>query len=414
MPTLPTSAVFDDSASVVAPANPPAAKDPLPGDQWQRIDVVGVLSPSAEELALMPAIGVDRATETIHGFIVAQEGPFKSNGRGEFDRQSLDAIRKLMAAAPSWLKSRFTHPDLSNDGLGKFLGRVTDPRLDFITHRESQGQLKMNRIAVVRGDLHIDPSSHDTPSGDIGKYVMDLAESDPDAMSSSLVLKSDQEFRLKPDGTRQTDIDGELLPPLWRPVALHAVDVVDTGDAVDGLLSANFDAESLPDSVVRQASALMDRQFAGKPPEFVRDRCIKWLNRFLVRKFGLADNYGEWPADLAMGDGDGPVKPDGAVDDPAKHDGCRSAKGLHYQKECRQCGKIIDSCGCKDRLRESRMIRMGTCPDCLTPDNPKSPADDFQGQNDPDNPQGYDSHLDPQKRSMELKASEMETEAELW
>ena len=81
----------------------------------------------------------------------------------------------------------------------------------------------------------------------LGAYVMDLAESDPDALSSSLVLQRDEELRLDRRGRPLVDNEGIELPPLWRPTKIHASDIVAVGDAVDGFLSA----DSLPDAVVR-------------------------------------------------------------------------------------------------------------------------------------------------------------------
>ncbi len=230
-------------------------------------------------------VGVDRATEVITGYIVAQEGPFKSEDRGEFDVAALKSIVRLMRASPNGLKSRFTHPDLSNDGLGKFLGRVKNPRLDKISVRESQGQGLSDEITVVRSDLHIDPSSHNTPSGDLGTYVMDLAESDPDAMSSSLVLTVDLEYRIDKKGRPKKDDDGNELPPLWRPVRLHASDVVDTGDAVDGLLST-LTTDGLPDAAVRQGAAMLDKVFADQTRDVVEARLHAWMGRYLTRRYG--------------------------------------------------------------------------------------------------------------------------------
>ncbi len=230
-------------------------------------------------------IGVDRdagEAGVIHGFIMAQEGRFKSEGRGEFDKDALKQIVKLTKAAPNGLKSRFTHPDLSNDGLGKLLGRVKNPRLDKISTRESDGQQKDDEINVVRGDLHLSLTSRNTPSGDIGGYVMDLAESDPDALSSSMVITAEQEYRIDRKGRPAQDEHGETLPPLWRPLRLHASDIVDTGDAVDGLLSA----EGLPDGIVRQAAALLDKQFVGQSREVVEERALAWLIRYLDHRDG--------------------------------------------------------------------------------------------------------------------------------
>lgn len=217
------------------------------------------------------SVGVDRENNVIRGFVVAQEGVFKSEGRGEFDLQSLRQIVKLMKNDPKGLKSRFAHPTLSDDGIGKFLGRAKNPKLD--------GDR-------VRADLFLDPTSFDTPSGNIGKYVMDLAASDSDALSSSLVLQAEELVRLNEDGTRKEDEDGDPLPPIWRPIALHASDIVDTGDAVDGLLSDEW----LPDSAVRDGVKLLDGAFSNKGETFIRSHCEMWLNRYLGMRFKKSDS----------------------------------------------------------------------------------------------------------------------------
>lgn len=221
--------------------------------------------------AKAPPIGVDRENNIIRGYVVAQRGPFKSEGRGEFDDKSLSQIVSLMAAKSAGTKARFSHPSLSSDGIGTFLGRAKDPRLD---------------NDRVRADLYLDASSFDTPNGNLGKYVLDLAESDPDALSSSLVLHTEKVSRLDGKGRPLTDDKGNELPPLWYPTAIHASDLVDTGDAVDGLLSAGIEIDGLSDAIVRRGVELLDRQFAGKSPEFIRERCRGWLERYLSLRFG--------------------------------------------------------------------------------------------------------------------------------
>ncbi len=250
-----------------------------PTTDWLRASARGV------PLATDGQPGVDRNAEVIRGMIIAQEGPFKSEGRGEFDQKALRSIIKLIKAAPNGLKSRFAHPSLSDDGIGKLLGRVKNPRIDTITTRDSEGTRKDDEIKVVRGDLHLDPASHSAPSGDLGAYIMDLAESDPDAMSSSLVLQADEEFRLDSKGRPKLDDEGNELPPLWRPLTLHASDVVDTGDAVDGFLSAET-IDGLPDAVVRRACELLDTQFGDADRETITARCQAWLGRYLDHRFG--------------------------------------------------------------------------------------------------------------------------------
>jgi hypothetical protein len=202
-----------------------------------RSRVPAVVRPTLQQLrastpAAMP-IGVDRQNNVLRGYIVAQVGPFKTPGRGEFDRQSLDAIVRLGNATPLGLKSRLDHATLFDDNVGKFLGRARNFRMG--SAMDATGV----RVDAVRADLHFDQTALDEPLGGgkpIGQYVMDLAESDPAALSSSLVLMTKVEYRLRPDGTVQTDEYGDPLPPLWRPTELDGSDIVSMGDAVGGLL----------------------------------------------------------------------------------------------------------------------------------------------------------------------------------
>ena len=240
-------------------------------------------------------IGVDRARQMIQGFVVAQEGAFKTEDRGEFDKKALRAIVKLMRTEPIGLKSHFRHPDLSHDGLGKLLGRAKNPFLDTLKLQRNGETVE---VEAVRADLHFSQTAFNTPGAvDFASYVMDLAEEDPDALSSSLVLKIEEEVRLEKDGTRKRDEDGNALPPLWRPLALHAADIVDTGDAVDGLLSASLSADGLPDEVVRKASALFKQQFAGKSRLFVEPRLLSWVARVLDHYYGDDEIPGPGPDD---------------------------------------------------------------------------------------------------------------------
>ncbi len=232
-------------------------------------------------------IGVDREAGMIRGVILAEEGPFKSEGRGEFDSDAISQIVKLGQAKPRGLKVRFTHPDVSNDGLGKYLGRTTNIRKQFVMRETDEGRAR--EVAVVRGDHTFSDSAHNTPSGDLATYIMDLAEDDPDALGMSLVLKADEEFRTDSKGNLATNADGEALPPLWRPTSLHAVDFVDTGDATNSLLAY----DDLPDNVVRQATELLRQQFAGKDRDFVESHLRGYVEKVL-------SHY--WPLDGELGD----------------------------------------------------------------------------------------------------------------
>ena len=76
------------------------------------------------------------------------------------------------------LKSRFTHPTWENDGLGSYLGRITDLRVEG------------NRVL---GDLHFAKSAHISPSGNLADYLMTLAEEDATAAGLSIVFHHDRQ-----------------------------------------------------------------------------------------------------------------------------------------------------------------------------------------------------------------------------
>jgi len=244
-----------------------------PAPRWRNLRTAGKV------------IGVDRGANNgagmLRGFVVAQQGPFKSEGRGEFDNAALREIMRLGNTAPKGLKSRFTHPDMSADGLGKFLGRASN--FNMSTATDSAGE----KVPAVRADLNFDPSAHDTPSGDLAGYVMRLAENDPEALSSSLVLEAEETYRLESDGTPARDDDGEIRPPLWRPTRLHASDIVDTGDAVDGLLSAELSTDNLPMRQLWRGAQFLDEVFKGQPREVVEARLLNYLRRYLARRFPM-------------------------------------------------------------------------------------------------------------------------------
>lgn len=236
--------------------------------RWLRADVTA------------PPIGVDRENKIIRGFVMAQEGPFKTEGRGEFDLKGLRQIVRLANSKPSGLKSRFAHPSLSGDGIGTFLGRVRGAKMGVVQIERNGELLERN---AVRGDLHLDPTSFTSPNGNLGQYVMDLAESDPSAMSSSLVIVPDEQVRLDNHGKPRKDEAGNDLPPIWWPLELHASDIVDEGDAVDGFLSA----DGLTDELVRKGYEMLRGFLPGQPRDVVEARLQAWLGRALDCRYGV-------------------------------------------------------------------------------------------------------------------------------
>ena len=221
------------------------------------------------------AAGVDRANNVIRGYIVAESGDFKDK-RGAFDKASLQRIVELGNSAQSGLRSRLSHPNESDDGLTKHLGRSRNFRLDSGGRR-------------VRADLHLSQVALQEPVGGgkpIGQYAMDLAEEDPGALGASLVLKSTKTARQGPDGER--------LPPHWMPEQLLASDLVADGDAthgdllsVDGLDSFLEGSDRrLPTKLAVVATEYLNQMFPTADRDVLEARFNGFRDRYLNLRFG--------------------------------------------------------------------------------------------------------------------------------
>lgn len=98
-------------------------------------------------------------------------------GHGKWvDKDFIVAASKQLKAKTEGVKSRYTHPDMSGDGLGKGLGRVV--------YSGVEGD-------SLRGDVHFWKSAHNTPEGNLAEHVMQLAEEDPKAFGISITFEQD-------------------------------------------------------------------------------------------------------------------------------------------------------------------------------------------------------------------------------
>jgi hypothetical protein len=210
----------------------------------------------------------------IRGVAVATMGEARGH-RMWLDSEFLDALTESVNQSPKGVKARFTHPGLSSDGLGKYLGKFRRAyRVD----------------NLVRADLEFAASAHDTPDGDLAGYVMDMAEESPEDFGTSIVFEPDygEEDRFT---TENSDEKGRFVSPdpenkeNYRHARLHrlrATDVVDEPAAnPDGL----FHATGIPehaDEYLSYALGLSDDvpaiEFDIEP-----DRLRSFVQRFLDR-----------------------------------------------------------------------------------------------------------------------------------
>ena len=190
-------------------------------------------------------VGVDREAHVLYG-VSAMQAVEALGHRLMIDRVTLRQFAERANATRNGLKSRFTHPGLSADGLGKHLGRMRDFRVE--------GD-------KVLGDLYLSETAARSPNGDLRAYVESLAEEDPEAFGMSVVVDGYGAWVLG-DGREQED-DGGQRPqgardkfPALRIVEAYAVDAVDEPAANrDGLFGAFRHTTS---ELAAQVYALLD------------------------------------------------------------------------------------------------------------------------------------------------------------
>ena len=184
-------------------------------------------------LRAMPVLSVDRERHIIYGVSAAQAVEALGHGM-VLDGKTIAQVVEHGNAARNGVKSRFAHPGLSSDGMGKHLGRLRNFR--------QEGDKAI-------ADLHIADSAFKSPSGDLGTYIMDMAEDDPDMFGLSMVVRGERFWTLA-DGSEVAAVteDGERTKrpenattqhPVLRVAQLVAVDAVDEPAANrDGLFAA--------------------------------------------------------------------------------------------------------------------------------------------------------------------------------
>jgi len=200
------------------------------------------------------------------------------------DLEMITQVATFANAGDRGLKSRFTHPSMSSDGLGRHLGRIQDV--------EVQGDQAI-------GDLHLAMMSHDTPDGDLADYVMDLASEDPEMAGLSIVFDYDyqamEDFHLAHGAEWAEDDWGKYLSlenfdspdelntenlVHVRMSGLRAADIVDEPAANEGGL---FDRQSAPRDAdrflafVARISEEDPGEFSGIDPDRARAFLGRWL-----------------------------------------------------------------------------------------------------------------------------------------
>lgn len=249
--------------------------------------------------------GGDFGAGVIYGYSVITEGEALGHSMW-IDKEFLNQVATAGNEKPAGLKSRFTHPGLSGDGLGKAIGKSKNFRV------------KGNQVFA---DLHFFESAHELPElGDAAGYLMGMAEEAPEDFGTSIVfdpdVKAEREFIAANGGKVVEDDEGTHYGKFQSPdkknkknfrharlASLNASDVVDEPAAnPHGMFSAGF----LPGSeLAARAEAVLSFAFgltdeapdelaAGPHPERARVFVQGFLERHGL-EFKKKDNT-EHPA----------------------------------------------------------------------------------------------------------------------
>lgn len=193
------------------------------------------------------------------------------------DRVMLTEVAGAINAAPEGIKGRFTHPGLSSDGLGSYLGRYKN------------AAVVGDRVVA---DLHFAQSAHETPDGDLASYVMQLAEDDPQAFGTSIVFEDDPKSR-KEFEAQHLDEEGNFQTPDKKNTknyrharlrSLRAVDAVDSPAAnPDGLFHRRQELAADAEDMLCFAFGLTDQPPQLRQLSVDPSRIERFVRSFMER-----------------------------------------------------------------------------------------------------------------------------------
>ena len=147
---------------------------------------------------------VDRVKKIIYGAALLKIGRVRDARGWLVTRRTLEQALRFSQQQPKGVKARWDHPSRENSGMGAYLGQWLNFRID--------GDM-------LRADLHLSELAFKTPSGDLGSYVLDMAEYSPDSFGASISAGFAEDF----DG-KELSISSVL-----------AFDIVDSPAGTDGM-----------------------------------------------------------------------------------------------------------------------------------------------------------------------------------
>ena len=201
--------------------------------------------------AKSPASGVDG--RTIKRAKVIEAGDLNDSRPIVVDAVTLQQVADIGNGATRGIKARWTHPHMSSDGLGTTVARARNFRVE--------GN-------AVYADFTMLSASDNSPKGQQGAYLLELAQEDSETFGLSIVADFSDEMLAALESLKP----GEKAP--LRIKGLRAVDFVDEPAATRGGLFDLYDKRDLAPVV----SSLIETHFSGVPKKEVVERLLGFLS----------------------------------------------------------------------------------------------------------------------------------------
>jgi polyhydroxyalkanoate synthesis regulator phasin len=220
------------------------------------------------------SLRVDAEAKRVNGAAILQLGSLaEGDARPWFiDEMSMAQALSLAGSFQKGLKARWTHPNMSSDGLGNYLGRWRNFRLS-----ESGDTLL--------ADLHLARTAFRGGDESRGQWVLDMADDDPEAFGVSLAPRSLDLAAMEREETE----DGKQ--PM-RFLSLTAADVVDEPAATrGGLFGGQLSVATAPAA----ATQFLDVMFEDADADVIRERAAAFVETYLSTRFGGAVNHDKEP-----------------------------------------------------------------------------------------------------------------------
>jgi hypothetical protein len=192
------------------------------------------------------------------------------------DQDFMSDVVAAINAKDTGTKARFTHPGLSSDGLGTYLGKLHDAVLI-----DDQ----------VIADLHFKEAATKTPDGNLADYVMTLAAEAPEDFGLSIVFDNDEESSLA--HMYDNTFNGRFVSPdeenknnyiHARLASLRAGDVVDSPAAnPNGLFHRQQEFAAEAEQIFEYTFGLSDAKPDLTCFDVDVDRLSAAVSRFLSR-----------------------------------------------------------------------------------------------------------------------------------